>query len=82
MTAHWRPTVIFDEETLVDRAHAVALIAEGLRYDAAWKDDGDLGRRRAAKRINFARWMAQEGEIGEHDAPPARERRAREGGAG
>lgn len=55
--------VLLDVETLVERAHAAALIVEGLRGKDGWKDDGDLARRRAAKRLAFMRWAVEAGEI-------------------
>ncbi len=47
---------LVDAETLIERAHVVALISEGLRISEAWKQDGDLVRRRVAKRLAFQRW--------------------------
>lgn len=62
---------LLDTETLVDRAQIVALIAESLRLNPVWKDDGAIGRQRAAHRIGFMRWAAETGEINEADYPSA-----------
>lgn len=58
-----RPTTLLDAETLVDRAHEVALIAESLRLNPVWTDAGDTGRRTCAHRIAFARWRVEAGEL-------------------
>lgn len=57
---------ILDAETLVERTHAVAVIAEAMQMDrGVWDDAGDLGRRRAARRIAWMRWLVRRGAVGE-----------------
>ena len=52
--------VVVDAETLVERTHNVALIVDALLQDPVWTDDGDIGRRRTARRIAYQRWRFRE----------------------
>jgi hypothetical protein len=54
-----------DRDTLIERATDVAIIADSLRHDAAWEHAGASARGAAARRIDFARWLAEAGEINE-----------------
>jgi hypothetical protein len=61
--------MIPDHETLVERSHAVSRIAVQMELpDSGWPGEGaraDVERVRAARRISWARWMVEVGEI--HD---------------
>ncbi len=60
MTVSIRHCVVVDAETLIERTHAVALIADALLQDPVWTGDGDIGRRRTARRIAYQRWRFRE----------------------
>ena len=62
-----RHRVLVDAETLVERAHTVTLIAEAMTADPAWHAEGDLGRRRVAKRLAFVRWRRRVAGRSERD---------------
>jgi hypothetical protein len=63
MSVIFRPTYLLDRETIIDRSSTVAMIDDSLRRNEDWKGIDAENRRITACRINFARWMAQVGEI-------------------
>lgn len=58
---------LLDQETLIERSHAVSQIAVQMELpDSGWPGTGaraDVERVRAARRIAFVRWCAEVGEI-------------------
>jgi hypothetical protein len=41
-------------------------VVEALRLDPAWNDlDGDLPRRKQAKKLKFANWLVRHGRMGD-----------------
>jgi hypothetical protein len=44
----------------------VSQVVEALRLDHAWDDlDGDLPRRKLAKKLKFANWLVRHGRMGD-----------------
>jgi hypothetical protein len=60
-----RHRALLDHETLVERTYTVSVIVDAMRADPAWRDSGDILRRRVAKRFAFAMWATQNGTINE-----------------
>lgn len=77
MTSARQHRELIDAETLVRRTYLVSVIVDAMRFDPAWKDAGDIIRRRTARRIAFARWVYRTDRIDR--ATPGHERRGWEG---
>lgn len=71
MTTTMRPTYLLDAVVRAERKHEATLIASVLELDgSAWPGEGaaaDVGRLQVARRIAWARWLAEVGEINEAD---------------
>jgi hypothetical protein len=52
---------LVDREVLLARTEMVTVIVDAMKHDPAWKNDGDLIPRKAARRIAFAMWRLDGG---------------------
>lgn len=55
-----RAVEVAERDIRVIRSELIAVSVEALSMDAVWNEEGDMGRRRLAKRLQFQRWRLAE----------------------